>query len=74
MDSKSSVCKLKFLKKLSRPILGNCDEVTDFYKENHSEQAHENILERQTDLKHLLSLFQDLEIIKRVLFQERHLV
>ena len=36
------------------------------------EKAFERILDRQLDMKHVLGLIQDLEIIKRVVFQERH--
>jgi hypothetical protein len=40
------------------------DEVLD--------KALDGILERQLDMKHLLQLIQDIELIKRVVFQERH--
>jgi hypothetical protein len=33
-----------------------------------------SLLDRQTDFKHIIQLVQDVEIIKKVLFQERHLV
>jgi hypothetical protein len=32
------------------------------------------MVERGTDLKHLMQLCQDVEMIKRVVFQERHLL
>ena len=35
-------------------------------------QACENIAERQMDLKHVLQLFQDVELIKRIIYKERH--
>ena len=38
------------------------------------DDVFDNILKRQLDTKHLLQLLQDVEIIKKVLFHERHLV
>lgn len=46
-------------------------------EENNSEifdEAFDNILTRQTDLKHMLQLSQDVELIKKVIFEQRHLV
>jgi hypothetical protein len=40
------------------------DEVLD--------KALDGILERQLDMKHILQLIQDIELIKRVVFKERH--
>ncbi len=40
------------------------DEVLD--------QAFDGILDRQLDMKHVLQLVQDMELMKRVVFQERH--
>ena len=40
------------------------DEVLD--------KALDGILERQLDMKHVMQLVQDMELIKRVVFQERH--
>ena len=42
------------------------DEITD--------EAFGNILSRQTDQKHIFQLLQDVELIKKVIFEERHLV
>jgi hypothetical protein len=36
------------------------------------EKAIDGLLERQLDMKYLLQLIQDMELIKRVVFQERH--
>jgi hypothetical protein len=36
------------------------------------DKAFDGILERQLDMKHVLQLVQDMELIKRVIFQERH--
>jgi hypothetical protein len=38
------------------------------------DRIFESLLDRQTDFKHIIQLVQDVEIIKKVLFQERHLV
>ena len=39
-----------------------------------TDEAFKNILSRQTDQKHIFQLFQDVELIKKVIFEERHLV
>ena len=36
------------------------------------DKAVDGILDRQLDMKYLLQLMQDVELIKRVVFQERH--
>jgi hypothetical protein len=36
------------------------------------DKALDGILDRQLDMKHVLQLMQDIELIKRVVFQERH--
>jgi hypothetical protein len=36
------------------------------------DHAFDGILERQLDMKYVLQLIQDIELIKRVVFQERH--
>ena len=40
------------------------DEVLD--------KAFDGIMDRQLDMKYVLQLMQDIELIKRVVFQERH--
>ena len=45
------------------------DDEHDLY-----DKAFKSILDRQLDLKHILQLSQDVEIIKKVLFEERHIV
>jgi hypothetical protein len=40
------------------------DEVVD--------KAHDWILDRQFDMKYVIQLIQDIELVKRVVFQERH--
>ena len=37
-------------------------------------EVFDNVLDRQTDMKHILQLFQDVELIKKVLFEQRHIV
>jgi hypothetical protein len=46
------------------------------HEEEHSQiiRALQSMTERGTDLKHLMQLCQDVEMIKRVVFQERHLL
>jgi hypothetical protein len=36
------------------------------------EKAIDGLLERQLDMKYVLQLIQDMELIKRIVFQERH--
>jgi hypothetical protein len=36
------------------------------------DKALDGILERQLDMKYVLQLVQDIELMKRVIFQERH--
>jgi hypothetical protein len=36
------------------------------------EKAIDGLLDRQLDMKYVLQLIQDMELIKRVVFQERH--
>jgi hypothetical protein len=36
------------------------------------DQAVDGILERQLDMKYVMQLIQDIELMKRVVFQERH--
>jgi hypothetical protein len=36
------------------------------------EKAIDGLLDRQLDMKYILQLIQDMELIKRVVFQERH--
>ena len=36
------------------------------------DKAFDGILDRQLDMKYVLQLIQDIELIKRVIFQERH--
>ena len=36
------------------------------------DKALDGILDRQLDMKYILQLIQDIELIKRVVFQERH--
>jgi hypothetical protein len=36
------------------------------------DQAFDGILDRQLDMKYVLQLVQDMELMKRVVFQERH--
>ena len=36
------------------------------------DKAFDGILDRQLDMKYLLQLIQDIELIKRIIFQERH--
>lgn len=76
-------CKKKHINASQRP--GQSDKLEDnetlqTQEAEHKEEddlirrALESIVERQTDLKHLMHLCQDVEMIKRVLFQERHLL
>lgn len=43
-------------------------------KEELWEDACNNILDRFQDIKHLIQLSQDVELLKRVIFKERHLI
>ena len=36
------------------------------------DQAYDSILDRQFDMKNLMQVIQDVEIIKKVIFHERH--
>jgi hypothetical protein len=36
------------------------------------DKAVNGILDRQLDMKYILQLIQDMELMKRVVFQERH--
>ena len=43
-------------------------------KDKDFDEAIENVISRQTDLKHTFQLYQDVELIKKVIFEQRHLV
>jgi hypothetical protein len=36
------------------------------------DKAHDGILDRQLDMKYLMQLIQEIELMKRAVFQERH--
>ena len=53
---------------------GGCNERCTNWSKETTEEAFAMLLERHLDLKNFFQLSQDLEIIRRVVFSQRHIV